>query len=127
MIGPMDTPKATESQGNLPTSFALTPQSQRYNQSPEDEDAVLTFDEPSPTNVRPNFALDSLMDPPTISVTVEETKLSNNLNSSNSYMNRVKMFEAHHDMRSNDGEVSEDLEGSRCEVSEAILDESPSP
>jgi len=51
---------------------------------------------------------------------------------SNSYRNRLKIFEQHHDVASNDGsQVSEDLEGSQVEshietnVAAVIMDKSP--
>ena len=46
---------------------------------------------------------------------------------SNSFKNRLNIFQQHHDVVSNDGEVSEDLEGSNMEgyAGEVIMDESP--
>ena len=77
--------------------------------------------------------MDSLMDPPTIKepefVEIEESKTEQNLIVSASYKNRLKIFEQHHEVVSNDGEVSEDLEGSivesQVEEVKVFMDESP--
>lgn len=73
------------------------------------------------------------MDPPTIKepefIDMEEQKSDPNLGVSASYKNRLKIFEQHHEVVSNDGEVSEDLDGSfvesQVEEVKVIHDESP--